>query len=620
MSKRKRAELTTEIAQKGPSTALPEWISRALSLWDKLSLAASTRYALYLAFFIVIIMTFVRYAEPLNDNDLWWHIKYGEYMVKNLTLTLDHTLYSWTVADPNWIYNACLSELFFYLIYNAGGYALLHISHYLFFALIIFLFVFYIRSIGEPLNHAHILAIGLIIVLNHLSASNLRPEIFSHLFIVVAPLIYFYSIVLRRNIFYLYPLLFAMWINTHGVFIFGLFFITVALIAEFLNYKFFKKYSIGRKLLKHFFISVLLSYVTLLLNPYGIKLLISIVKDFTDVQFMRQAMSLAAYQPIFRFDHPAKYILVGICISYVIAGIYVWRKRGYFNPAFWIINIIFMYVSFRYGRTSYYYAPIWYFSFFYFLSKMLPDYSVKKKVSLPAVKIGQRLAPLLMVFTIVFSANIIHGAIYYPQQYRCFGFGISEYLPDKLADFLLQYKLEGPMYNSYEIGGFLLWKLYPDYKVFIDPRHAPYKKILADENQMFTNGAGFEEFIQKYPFKIAVVKLEWVILLRNFFKSPDWKLVYFDESAALFAHKSVRIPDVKIDLGPERFKNAKAYDTYVYLTFMYANMNDFASARYILKLMKEKFNYGNYIEHVAASEGSYLKYEEIMKRKLGLER
>lgn len=605
---------------KGDNTlsAFEKLVKSIKVFYQRLSILASSRYAIYGAFFILLLMTFVRYAEPLNDNDLWWHMEYGEYMVKNHTLIPDHTLYSWTVADPNWIYNTFISQIYFYLVYQLGGYTALHISHYLFFALIILLFLYYNRSIGQPLNHAHIFAIALIIVLNHLSASNLRPELFSHLFIVVAPFIYFYSIVKKKNIFYLYPLLFVVWVNTHGVFVFGLFFVTLAFIGELLNFRFFKKYSIGRELLKKFAISVLLSYIVLLINPYGIKWLTSIVVNLTDVQFMKQAMRLAAYQSIFKFAHPARYILVGMCVSYVAAGIYIWRKKRYFNPALWLINIVFMYISFKYGRSCYYYSPIWYFSFFYYFSSTLPNYAGKTKIIIASDTsyLKQKLAPILLVSMILFSSSTIHESIYYAKQYRWLGFGLCEYMPDKIADFLKKHKLEGPMYNSYEIGGFLLWKLYPDYKVFIDPRHGPYKKIITDENTMFTNGQGFNEFISKYPFKIAVVKLEWVVLVRKFFTSPDWKLVYFDESAALFAHKSVKLPDMKIDLGPERFRNSKAYDTYVYLVFTYANMNDFKSARYMLNLMKAKYNYGEYIEHVAAAEGSYLKYEEIMKRKL----
>ena len=30
--------------------------------------------------------------------------------------------------------------------------------------------------------------------------------------------------------------------------------------------------------------------------------------------------------------------------------------------------------------------------------------------------------------------------------------------------------------NTYLEGGYLLWALYPDYKVFIDPRYGPYQK------------------------------------------------------------------------------------------------------------------------------------------------
>ena len=42
--------------------------------------------------------------------------------------------------------------------------------------------------------------------------------------------------------------------------------------------------------------------------------------------------------------------------------------------------------------------------------------------------------------------------------------------PQGAADFLLAHHIDGPMFNTYEHGGYLMWRLWPRQKVFIDGR------------------------------------------------------------------------------------------------------------------------------------------------------
>lgn len=577
------------------------------NIFVKILAIANSRYVIFSTLLLVLLTIGVRYAETINDNDIWWHMKYGEYMVKHLTLKVDHSIFSWTVADPNWVYNTPFSQIYFYLAYKIGGIAMLHITQYAVLAMIIGLFLYYSRLLKQSLSHYHILAILMVAVLIHLSYSNLRPEIFSHMFMAITIFIYFYVRSMRKNIFYLYPILFFIWVNTHGVFVFGIAFISIAFAGELINYLFFRKYAFDRALLKHFFIMLLLSYGTLVLNPYGINLIVNIVKSFTDPQFLKQASMLVAYKSVFKFGHPAKYLLVAMVVSYIIFSVYIWLTRNYFNFGIFLINAVFIYISLKYGRSVYYYPLVWYFSMFFLLS--IPTSKEQRK---PGI-----VTAVILMIIIVFSAWTVRWAVYYPFIYRNFGFGIAEHLPVKTAEFLKQHKLEGPMYNTYEIGGYLLWALYPEYKVFVDPRHGPYVKNLIDDAFAFDRGEIFEQFTARYPFKIVVVKLEWIYLFHNFFKSPDWRLVYFDQSAAVFVHKSVKLPDTKPDLSPERFKDCKTYEAFVYTMYAYANINDFKSAWYIMNILKSKYNYGYFRPNLQITEGILKELEARAKNLTG---
>lgn len=585
--------------------------SRVAALWDRLSDYSNHRYVIIAAFILLLAVVFIKYAEPLMDNDLWWHMKYGEYMVKNLTLTPDHTIYSWTVADPNWIYNGWIPQIFFYLAYSIGGVTLLHVSQYFFLGVIIALFMYFNRLLNEPLNPFYIFAILSVMVCLHLNAGPLRPEIFSVVFITLTAFVYFYSISKRKNLFWLFPVLMLIWVNSHGVFIFGLIFISTAFAGELLNY-FLKRHALSKQMLIYFFISLVLSYFALIITPYGPKWVLSIVTYFSDPHFMKQARELVAYKSIFEFWHPAKYILTAMAISFAAMSIYMLTSKRYFNIPMWLINASFIYFSFMYARSAFLYLPVWYFSMVCLISLYRTSRSADSGQSLTS-----RLSPVFLVAFILFSAWTINWAIYHPMKYKYFGFGVGEYLPEKVADFLLEHKLEGPMFNTYEIGGYLLWRLYPDYRVFIDPRHGPYTKYLADDYRQFEIGNNFEGFTARYPFKIAVVKLEWLYLVGNFLKSPDWRLVYFDTSAALFAHKTVKLPDPSVDLGPERFRDVKSYESFIYILFVYLDLKDFKSAWYIMDLVKSKFNYGGYRKTIAVTYDRIAEYEKQQNKSSG---
>lgn len=570
-------------------------------MWDRLCRYSSHRYVVASAFALLLIVVFIRYAEPLMDNDLWWHMELGEYLVKNLTLKPDHSIYSWTVADPNWVYNGWIPQIFFYIVHYVGGIPLLYVSYYGFFILIIAVFVYFNRLLNQPLNLFYLLSMLSVMVCLHLNAA-LRPEMFSVLFITLTAFIYFYSISTGKNLFRLYPVLMLIWVNSHGVFVFGAVFMSAAFAGELINY-FIKRQALSRQMLKNFFAAVVLSYIALIITPYGPKWVWSIITAFTNPKFMHQAMELVAYKSVFLFSHPAKYILIAMAAFFGGMSIYMLVSERYFNIAVLLINGLFIYFSFMYGRSAYYYLPVWYFSTVYlmFHSSRITHYA-------------SRFSPVFLIALILLSVWTVHWTVYYPQKYRYFGFGVGEYMPEKEADFLLKHRLEGPLFNTYEIGGYLLWRLYPHYRVFIDPRHGPYTKHLSDEYRLFELGNNFEQFTAKYPFKIAIVKLEWIYLLTNFFKSPDWKLIYFDTSAAIFIHKSVKLPDnLSVELGPERFKGAKSYESLVYALYVYANMKDFKSAWYIMDVIKAGFNYGNFKEKIEVTDENLRKYEREIK-------
>ncbi|MBI4688820.1 MAG: hypothetical protein HY754_00885 [Nitrospirae bacterium] len=47
----------------------------------------------------------------------------------------------------------------------------------------------------------------------------------------------------------------------------------------------------------------------------------------------------------------------------------------------------------------------------------------------------------------------------------------SNYFPEDVVEFIIKNNIRGNMYNSYEWGGYLIWRFYPEKKVFMDSRN-----------------------------------------------------------------------------------------------------------------------------------------------------
>lgn len=91
------------------------------------------------------------------------------------------------------------------------------------------------------------------------------------------------------------------------------------------------------------------------------------------------------------------------------------------------------------------------------------------------------------------------------------------------------------IFNNYDWGGYLLYKLYPRNLVFIDGRLDPYWSLLpGDYETIKEEKPGWEQRLEDY--KISVVLIRPTDRLgEGLSRDPAWKLVYGDSRSALFA-------------------------------------------------------------------------------------
>jgi hypothetical protein len=85
-------------------------------------------------------------------------------------------------------------------------------------------------------------------------------------------------------------------------------------------------------------------------------------------------------------------------------------------------------------------------------------------------------------------------------------------------------------------GGFLIWRLYPDYRVMADGRLEIYGPELFQE-LLIDSTERFEALDAEYRFGVVVQRYgpgSGIELLAHWVAHPEWRLVALDDAAALF--------------------------------------------------------------------------------------
>jgi hypothetical protein len=551
---------------------------------------------------IVLLPVLVLLAYPADklDYDMWWQMAHGKYYITHHTLKMDLSMFSWTPTDPTWIYNTCLGSISLYLFYHFMGGFGLWLFQWLIFGCIFLSFYLFLRLMKQNMDINTITIIAAVAIACSPTCRNFKPELFSPLLFCWMTFILFY-IKLSRKIFlfYLYPFIFALWVNLHGAFVAGLFFMALAFAGETLNRVFFNRESFSTGDLFHFGISLVLSAAATLLNPYGTEYLTSLFPTVmsamgSDSYTGQYDRFIAAYTSLWPYlkgmkipflsFHFTAWIMTLMMITFISLSIYEWIKKRSCDFTLLIICFALYWKGMDTSRASYFFPLAFFFIFFYILIYRLKFRSISVRATIFSF--------LIFVF---FLVSISWVTIRQGVDYNWFGTGIDSYAPVKEVAFLKKYHLEGPIFNDYGIGGYLAWALYPDYKVFIDPRGGLYRNQVFPDYMEFTmkrvSAEDIRRFREKYPFKIAIIHYRQMNLIFDFLKAGDeWRLLYFENVAAILIHKSL-LPQIKskavnADISATRFKDVKDPEVLINVFDFYVNM-DYKAGRYIYNIFKK---------------------------------
>jgi hypothetical protein len=459
----------------------------------------------------VVLITFA-YCVPAGPSaDMWWHLSTGHYILQNRTIPHSDP-FSSTAFEKPWTTQEWLSEVVFQVVYRAGGSAGL-----LLMAAVVLTLAFllaYGRSGGTALGR--VLALGLGVWASR-ATFLVRPQIFT--FLLEAAFLWILSrsqAPEKRKWLVALPVLMVLWVNLHAGSMLGPGLVLLAAAGAVADWIWsFEERRAMLERVRELGITLAMCLAVVPLNPNGAKMY-----TYPFETLKSAAMQTGIFEWMSPNFHSPMFYPLAALLFLTVAAVALSGRRP--RPSEMMLFVVFGLAALRSMRNLTLFVLVAF--------PLLGEYAEIPGWNLP--ELGARWRRVLQVVVAlgaaVIAAEVASNGLASDLQMERARF------PEKAAAFLEENRLPTPLLNSYDFGGYLIWKLYPGYRVYIDGRADLY----GDEF--------LEKFIQLYDVQvdprpqlneagIRTVIVEPGSALAAYLRAQsDWKRVFEDRVAVVF--------------------------------------------------------------------------------------
>lgn len=491
-------------------------------------------YIIASIFFIILLSLFVFQQTNLTTADLGRHIMNGKVFLQaeNFGITRDallHTnFFSYTHPDFPFVNHHFGSGILFYLLFSLFGFVGLS----LFYGILIILaslVLFYLFRDKLPIFISFPIMLFLIPLIAE--RTEIRPEGLSYLFLaIILALLYSYNTnKLAKKWLYLIPIISIIFVNVHIYFIFVPFIIGMFLLETLIHKNFSKSKTLS--------IILAISTLVLCINPYG---LYGVIYPF--IVFQNYGYLVAENQSIpflihYGIINPNFLWWLIATFILILSSIWLfWKKRSELPLALGGIALTFAILSFLgirhltlYGLvliiTFLHYAYVWY--------RPTPE----------PRKLEMHITTSIITCFAIFIFILINFNSVLPWRTN---WGLS-LVPEinASAEFFQKEKLTGPIFSNYDIGGYLIFHLYPEEKVFIDNRPEGYPVSffkeeyipMQNDEQVWSTKLAEWNFNAIYFYRRDLTPWAQKFLIARV-SDPQWAPVFVDNYTIIFLRRN----------------------------------------------------------------------------------
>ncbi|MBM3257293.1 MAG: DUF2069 domain-containing protein [Candidatus Liptonbacteria bacterium] len=484
----------------------------------------SSKILLVLFFAGVFLASF----NQLKESDSFYHLKVGQVIWETQSVP-DRDIFSYTAPGSPWVTHEWLAELLLYVIYKLGGFGAL-----IGFVALLATFTYWL-ILQTALRRGANIAVTLITAI-FLAALTFelwipRPQVFA--FLCFGALLFFLEEFRRvRNPKFLLGVVGIIWFwaNVHASVLLGLVILLLYVLFEALKLQW---PGLGRGLPQ--------KEVRQLAGGAGIAVLASLVNPNSyEIFFYRaavepavQALQVLEWKSIFYFLPQREPILFLMLMVFSLAVILMGRwvsagRRDVTLVAATLAVFILPILSIRH-------VGLWPIIAIPIVAVVLTEFGEHwlRRLNQRGLRWGLYIG--LSLFLLVSIARI-------PGTYVR-----RDTLPVGAAEFVLKENLKGPILNLYNEGGYLIWKLWPKEKVFIDGRSEVYDaETITDLFRIVGRQRGWENvLLGKYHVNVAILPYRHPSLARDTvplsfaLEQKGFHLVYWDDAAMVLVRENI---------------------------------------------------------------------------------
>jgi len=468
---------------------------------------------------ILALGLFAMAARNVTDPDVWWHLRTGQLIVHNHAV-FHADPYSFTRFGQSWVDHEWLSQILIFGVYRLAGWGGLIAG---FGAAIAAAFVMvFLRCPGRPY------VAGVITLLGAFASApcwGVRPQMLTLLLASIFLLILERSYQ-RPNLLWWTPALMLLWVNLHAGYALGIGLMALFLVGDALDAGFGLASEEGSLTarVRVLALAIVACLAVVPVNPYG--------------------MAMYAY-PLETLRSPAMQSYIG-----------EWLSPDFHQPQYWptmvmIVTtialpalsprrlrpreILLLLVTTFAALRSVRHIPIYALVAIPILSATvlacLRERRITKLIELEHSSVTLAKASfnaILLAAFLTFTVARVRFVTHRQSEAE-----VKE-LPVAAVSFIAAHQPPAPILNHYNWGGYFIWRLYPEYRVFIDGRADLYGDTFMDDlaATYYLRGDSWRSQFEKWGIQTVVLPPDapLVVALRA---RSNWKTIYADSQAVV---------------------------------------------------------------------------------------
>lgn len=468
---------------------------------------------------------FAMAARPSVDTDTWWHLRSGAWMVEHgAVLTTD--VFSSTRLGQPWINHSWLAQLLLYRLWRLAGYAGLNLAT----ALVVVLAFGLVYQQLEGNAYLKAFTLVLAAAASHVYWSA-RPQLLS--FLLAA--IFAYVLHLYRwrgvNRLWLLPVLMVLWVNLHGGFAIGFILLLITLAGQVISRLLGQDEAgvVSWPRLATLAVVTLVCAAAVVVNPYGPVLYL----------YPLRTVSIGALQDFIQewqspnFHQREMQLFIWLWLA-VLAALGLSRRRVDLTDLALLggCTYLALLAARNIPIAALVAAPI--------ITRHAAAGISGLWASQP--RLAAWLDPPPGVRTLAWLNWTLLGLVGLAVAVKAADAALvstnERYLQSRVPLAAVRYlqaeRPAGPLFNAYNWGGYLIWSLYPEYRVFVDGRTDLYDDALLREYLQAALGQpDYEAVLERHGINLVLIETH-SFLDEHLRVNPQWRLAYADETAVVY--------------------------------------------------------------------------------------